>query len=167
MTGRVVAMVSTAPIESSRLALTPLDPSAAVDMVSVLADPALYSFTGGAPPTLEQLTDRYAFQASGAPRPDEVWHNWIIRLGGGAIGQVQATVTDEAADVAWLVGVPWQRNGYAPEAALAMCAWLSGQGVRRFTAHIHPSHAVSAKVATALGLVPTGTLDPDGEMVWA
>ena len=76
-------------------------------------------------------------------------------------------MTDEAADVAWLVGVPWQRNGYATEAALAMCAWLSGQGVRRFTAHIHPSHAVSAKVATALGLVPTGTLDPDGEMVWA
>ena len=47
--------------------LTPLTVDHAVAMVDVLSDPSLYEFTGGTPPTLEELTDRYARQASGAP----------------------------------------------------------------------------------------------------
>jgi RimJ/RimL family protein N-acetyltransferase len=89
------------------------------------------------------------------------WHNWIVRLRaqGSAVGFVQATVTRDTADVAWLIGVPWQRQRIAVEAASAVCDWLSTQGVRRLTAHIHPDHVASAKVARRLGMVATGDLD--------
>ena len=98
-----------------------------------------------------------------------MWHNWILRLveSGTAVGFVQATVVDDAADVAWVVGLDWQGQGYATEAAKAMCEWLASNGVKRFTAHIHPEHLVSGSVATAIGLAATDEVDDDGEVVWA
>lgn len=139
-------------------------------MVGVLADPALYRFTGGEPPTLLGLRRRYAAQVAGAsPDGSERWHNWILRLaaGGEAIGFVQATVMDEGrrADIAWVIGVPWQGQGYAAEAAVAMGAWLRETGVAEFTAHIHPDHGASERVAARAGLVATKEIE-DGERVW-
>ena len=80
---------------------------------------------------------------------------------------MQATVTGDTADIAWLVGVPWQRQGIAVEAASAMCAWLEARGVHRLTAHIHPGHVGSAKVAARLGLVAIGSTDAEGEQIWS
>jgi RimJ/RimL family protein N-acetyltransferase len=34
------------------------------------------------------------------------------------------------------------------------------------TAHIHPDHVASAKVARRLGMVATGDVDSDGEPIW-
>ena len=157
-----------ATLRTARLVLTPLEPADAFDMVDVLGDPALYAFTGGEPPDLERLRARYDAQVAGSPDPGERWHNWIIRMAdtGAAIGFVQATVAGERADVAWLTGTAWQGNGFAVEAAGAMCGWLRGAGVRDVTAHIHPGHRASARVATAIGLVPTDVVDDDGERVW-
>jgi RimJ/RimL family protein N-acetyltransferase len=96
------------------------------------------------------------------------WHNWFVRFRaeGPVVGFVQATVTGDTADVAWLVGVPWQRQRIAVEAASAVCEWLSTQGVRRLTAHIHPEHVASVKVARRLEMVATGVLDTEGEQIW-
>lgn len=79
---------------------------------------------------------------------------------------MQATVIGDSADVAWLVGTTWQGQGFATEAAAAMCSWLATEGIAHFSAHIHPEHAASAKVATAIGLRPTDDVDSDGEIVW-
>ncbi|MBT8203153.1 MAG: GNAT family N-acetyltransferase, partial [Acidimicrobiia bacterium] len=127
-----------------------------------------YTFTGGAPPDLEQLEERYRAQVAGPATGDEVWHNWIVRLAdsGTAVGFVQATVTRDAADVAWVIGAPHQNGGLAREAAAAMVLWLAGQGVSRFSARIHPRHIASQRVAAAIGLKPTGQIDEDGEVVW-
>ena len=97
------------------------------------------------------------------------WHNWIVRsrTTGSAVGYVQATVTGDTADVAWLVGVLWQRQGIGIEAASAMCAWLATRGVHRLTAHIHPDHVGSAKVAARLGLIATSATDAEGEQIWS
>ena len=135
----------------------------------MLAEPTLYRFTGGSPPSLEQLEQRYRVQTAGPDDPDVSWHNWIVRLRaeGLAVGFVQATLTRDTADVAWLIGVPWQRQGIAVEAASAVCDWLSMKGLRRLTAHIHPTHVASAKVARRLGMVTTGELDTDGEQIWS
>jgi RimJ/RimL family protein N-acetyltransferase len=38
--------------------------------------------------------------------------------------------------------------------------------VRRLTAHIHPDHVASAKVARRLGMVATGDVDSGGEQIW-
>ncbi|MEX1005140.1 MAG: GNAT family N-acetyltransferase [Acidimicrobiia bacterium] len=62
--------------------------------------------------------------------------------------------------------LPGKASGYATEASVAMRNWLAGQGVVRFTAHIHPDHSASIAVATKLGLHPTGELDDKGEMIW-
>jgi len=157
-------------IASTRLWLDPLRVEDAVEMAAVLADPALYGFTGGTPPTADELRERYEHQvASGSPDGSESWHNWIIREGEGgpAVGFVQATLTGEAtsADVAWVIGTGWQGRGYATEAAGGMLGWLTAHGVRTVTAHIHPDHLASAAVAERLGLKATGTLE-DGERVW-
>ena len=156
-------------IETTRLLLLPLHPDDATEMEAVVADPALYAFIGGSPPAAEALEARYRGWLLGAPRPEEAWHNWVMRLrdGGAAIGHLQATVLDSGrtADIAWVVGTPWQRRGYATEAALALVEWLEATGVGVITAHVHPDNVASALVAGRAGLVRTATIE-DGEFVW-
>lgn len=153
---------------TARLVLAPLRVADASAMVPVLADPDLYRFTGGTPPGPEELERRYRAQIAGPATPDETWHNWILRRRADeqAVGYVQATVTGTRADIAWLVGVAWQRQGYATEATRAMCDWLLTAGVEHLTAHIHPDHDASAQVAAAVGLERTAEVDEDGEQLW-
>jgi RimJ/RimL family protein N-acetyltransferase len=166
-------MTSPPRIETERLRLDPLRTDDADEMAGVLAAPSLYAFTGGGPPTRAELRRRYAAQVVGRSADGrERWLNWILRrrVEGDAIGFVQATVVEGGADVAWVIGVPWQRHGYAAEAAGSMLAWLvspepGGAGVRVITAHIHPDHAASSAVARRLGLGPTDDVE-DGEIVW-
>jgi hypothetical protein len=55
---------------TDRLVLAPLRLSYAWEMQAVLASPALYRFTGGSPPSLEQLTKRYGHQIAGPDDPE-------------------------------------------------------------------------------------------------
>ncbi|MGA7271419.1 MAG: GNAT family N-acetyltransferase [Acidimicrobiia bacterium] len=153
-------------LRSARLTLTPLAVSDATEMWGVLADPGLYTFTGGEPPTREQLEDLYRHQVAGSARPAETWLNWVIRQDGTPIGYVQATVRGADADLGWVIGVPWQGRGFATEAVSAMRTFLVELGVARFSAHIHPDHVASQHVAVHLGLRPSDRYDEDGEMVW-
>jgi RimJ/RimL family protein N-acetyltransferase len=159
----------TAPeLQTRRLVLLPLRETDAREMLGVLADRDLYRFTGGGSPSLRDLEVRYLSQASGLSSGSDVWHNWILRLQESerAIGFVQATLTDETADVAWLVGTDWQGCGYAKEAAAEMCRWLRACGIGSLTAHIHPKHLASEGVAMAIGLQRSDEVDADGEIVW-
>jgi RimJ/RimL family protein N-acetyltransferase len=155
-------------VVSDRLRLTPLTVDDAPEMHPVLAEPDLYVFTGESVPSPEQLERRYRVQCAGSPEPDVAWCNWIIRLSedGRAVGFVQATVSEDKAVIAWLVGVPWQRRGFATEATIAMCTWLAAEGIERLVAHIHPGHHASARIAHALGMTPTAELDAEGERIW-
>ena len=85
------------------------------------------------------------------------------------VGYVQATVVDgehgRVAELAWVVGTPWQGRGYAKEAAQALSGWLRTQGVGTVIAHIHPAHAASARVAASTGLTRTDH-QQDGEIRW-
>src|SRR5499427_8995180 len=105
-------------ISSARLRLVPLTVADAAEMVDVLSGEALYAYTGGSPPGLDELRARYARQASGrSPDGREEWRNWIIRRepGGQAVGYVQATIAGQGrrAEIAWVVGLEWQGQGYA------------------------------------------------------
>jgi len=157
-------------MSSARLRLVPLTVADADEMVGVLSGAALYAFTGGAPPGLDELRARYAWQVAGrSPDGREEWRNWVLRLGPGgqAVGYVQATITGEeqCAEIAWVIGLEWQGRGYATEAARELVAWLDSRGVRVIRAHIHPGHAASAAVARRAGLAPTGLME-DGEQLW-
>ncbi|MEU9076907.1 GNAT family N-acetyltransferase [Kitasatospora sp. NPDC048538] len=158
---------TTAPLHSGRLDLLPIGPEHAAEMAAVLADPALHAFTGGAPATAEELRARYARLAAGSPDPAEVWGNWVLRLraDGRLTGYVQTTVRAGNAELAWVVGTPWQGRGLATEAARALLAHLTAAGIGTVTAHVHPDHHASAAVARALGLAPTGERQ-DGELRW-
>ncbi|WP_433167193.1 GNAT family N-acetyltransferase [Kribbella sp. CA-247076] len=151
--------------ETARLVMLPLRVEYAAEMAKVLADPALYTFTGGEPPSLEVLEERYRRQLAGPGRDDEHWLNWVIRYDGRLAGYVQSTVTGTTAEIAWVVGADWQGRGLAKEAALGLVTWLDGQGVEQVIAHVHPDHAASAAVAAAAGLTRTAHLD-DGEYLW-
>jgi RimJ/RimL family protein N-acetyltransferase len=156
-------------IVTQRLELRPLRPEDADDMMAVLADETLYAVTGGRPPDLAALRERYTRQAVGHSQDGtETWHNWILRRrdDGAAIGFVQATVVDGTAELAWLVGVAWQGRGYATEAVRAVVDQLTTGGVGTITAHIAPGHRASEIVAERVGLAVTNQID-DGERVWA
>lgn len=154
-------------IRTARLDLLPLLVGHAGEMAGVLGDPALHTFIGGAPETAEGLRARYRRLVAGAPEPGVSWLNWVIRLRdeGCLTGTVQATVSGSVAEVAWVVGTPWQGRGIASEAARGLVGWLAGQPVRTVIAHVHPEHRASAAVAAGAGLAPTGEWQ-DGEVRW-
>jgi len=162
--------MATDQLSSARLRLVPLTVAGAAEMVGVLSGNALYQFTGGAPPGLEELRARYARQAAGrSPDGREEWRNWILRRqhGGQAAGYVQATISGAGrrAEIAWVVGLDWQGQGYATEAAQALVGWLDAHGVEIIQARIHPEHAASAAVARRAGLRPSGVVT-GGEQLW-
>jgi RimJ/RimL family protein N-acetyltransferase len=160
------------PIETPRLTLEPLRVEHASEMAEVLADPRLYDYIGGTPPSPAQLRTRYALQVAGhSPDQHHGWLNWIVRERdtGAAVGNVQATigVVDgrREAEVAWIIGTAHQGRGYATEAAAAMLAWLCRRGAQTVTAHIHPAHQASMGVAQNIGLTATDQLE-GGETLW-
>lgn len=159
------------PIDSERLVLEPLRVEHADEMVTVLADPALYVFIGGSPPTPADLRTRYERWVAGSTDPAVSWCNWVIRLHdtGRLAGTVQATVDTggetTVAEIAWVVGTAWQGRGLASEAAGALVAWLRERAVGTVVAHVHPDHRASARVAAAAGLRRTDEWQ-DGEVTW-
>jgi RimJ/RimL family protein N-acetyltransferase len=158
------------PILTGRLALLPLRAEHAAEMAAVLADPALHEFTGGAPLSPEALRSRYERLVAGSPDRAVSWCNWVIELREPRClaGTVQATISADdgpVAEVAWVVGIPWQGRGIATEAARALVAWLGQQAVRTVIAHIHPGHRASAAVAAATGFSAVGP-GRDGEIRW-
>ncbi|WP_240917918.1 GNAT family N-acetyltransferase [Phycicoccus sp. HDW14] len=151
------------------LRLEPLRTDHAAAMVPVLADHALYDVIGGVPPTVEELTERYARQLRGPEDPDEEWHTWVVRDGedGPLVGFVQATLTGagSCAELAWVVGTPWQGRGVARRAAALVLDEVRRRGVATVVAHVAPGHRPSERVAAALGLAPT-PVEVDGEVRW-
>ena len=130
----------------------------------------MYEFTGGCPPSLDELRGRYRRLIVGhSADGTEQWLNWVVRLTAEdlAVGAMQATVATDrsSASVAWEVGVPWQGRGIASEAAPAVVRWLLGEGVTTITAYIHPEHHASGRVAARAGLAPTSEM-VDGETMW-
>lgn len=159
-------------IRTGRIELEPICPAHAEAMAEVLADPALYAYIGGSPPTADELRERYARLASGvSPDGAQGWLNWVIRVAPGRtlIGYLQATAVLEArtrcAELAWVVGSAYQGRGYADEAAAMVVATLREVGVTVFRANIESGHRASERVAQRLGLQRTDVL-VDGETRW-
>lgn len=155
-------------ITTERLVLRSLRPEDADEMVEVLQDERLHEFIGGRPLSLDELRRRYRRLAVGRSADgQQTWLNWIVRLrsSDAAVGTVQATVTGRHAQIAWVVGVAWQRQGIAGEATIALVDWLERRGIDTVSANIHPRHVASQKVASRAGLLRSEEI-VDGEQVW-
>lgn len=159
-------MLTAQSLTTVRLDLLPLSVSHAEEMAFVLSDPALHTYIGGAPDSLDSLRTRYQRMTAGSPDPSVSWLNWVIQLRDSClVGTVQATVHDAVAEIAWVVGTPWQGRGFATEAARGLADWLGQQPVDEIIAHIHPENRASAAVAAAIGLTATDE-QQDGEIRW-
>lgn len=138
-------------------------------MFSVLSDDTLYGYTGGSPPrSVADLENWFSsLENRESANGEELWLTWLMFTveRGQPIGYVQATVEKFQADIAWLVGSDWQGVGFASEAAAALASWLVASKVNAISAHIHPNHIGSQKVAKAAGLYNSGQIE-DGEEVW-
>jgi hypothetical protein len=132
------------PLHSDRLALEPLAVDHASEMLGALAPPELYRFTGGEPPTPDELVARYRRQSQAT----------LERKEDGLV-----------ADLAWLVTPEEQGRGIAVEAATTVVTWLRSIDVGHIRAFIHPDHTASMQVARRTGLAPTSAL-VDGELLW-
>ncbi len=163
--------IEAAVITTERLVLVPLRAEDVDELCDVLHDDRLHEFIGGRPGSRLELHDRFVLLAAGSPREGEDWLNWVVRrrLDSQALGTVQATmrVVDgrQSARLGWMVGVEWQNQGFASEAAAALVKWVRRQGVEDIGANIHPGHNASATVATRAGLQQTEE-EFEGERVW-
>jgi len=159
-------------VVTKRLTLCALTIEDADEMARVLGDDRLHEFIDGRPDDLNQLRDRYRRWIAGSTVPGVAWLNWIVRQRANmvAIGTVQATVSTApdgraTAEVAWVIGIGWQGNGFASEAARSIIEWLRVHGVGDITAHIHPDNHASGIVASRSGLYLTDERHAD-QTVW-
>jgi RimJ/RimL family protein N-acetyltransferase len=146
-------------IRTSRLVLVPVAAGDADELAAIFADERLYLFTGGEPGTVVSLRDTLGQLAENRAAGTAAQLNWVVRrlVDGVAVGMLQAVLSGggRAAELSWLVGVPWQGQGFASEAVIAMVVWLETRGVEQVTAWIRPDHHASESVAIRAGLAVT------------
>jgi RimJ/RimL family protein N-acetyltransferase len=165
------AVIEPAIIATERLVLVPLKADDADELCDVLDDDRLHEFTGDRLASVTELRDRFVLLAAGSPRQGEDWLNWVVRrrLDSQALGTVQVTLRSldgrRAARLGWMIGISWQGQGFASEAAVALVEWVRGQGVDEIGAHIHPGHRASEIVAGRAGFKPTEE-EFEGERIW-
>jgi RimJ/RimL family protein N-acetyltransferase len=151
--------------------LVPLRAEDADELCELLDDERLHEFIGGRPASRLELHDRFVLLAAGSPRAGETWLNWVVRrrIDSQALGTVQATVRTAdgryVARLGWMIGVEWQNQGFASEAAAELVKWVRRQGVDDIGANIHADHRASEAVATRAGLTQTEE-EFEGERVW-
>jgi RimJ/RimL family protein N-acetyltransferase len=165
------AAIDAAIITTKRLVLVPLQAEDADELCDILGDERLHEFIGGRPASRVELRDRFILLSAGSPRAGETWLNWVVRrrFDSQAVGTVQTTITTvdgkQAARLGWMIGVEWQNQGFASEAAVALVQWVRRHGVEDIGANIHPDHEASATVAARAGLRQTEE-EFEGERVW-
>lgn len=159
-------------IETPRLVLEPLRAQHADEMFTILDDRRLHRYIGGEPPSLDQLRTRYVKQLRGHSADEaQGWPNWVVRHRAtqAVLGTVQATLSRAKgrleAEIAWVMAVTYQGQGYAKEATEEIVGWLAQHGAEVFTAHIHREHGASIGVARHLGMTAT-EVTVDGETRW-
>jgi RimJ/RimL family protein N-acetyltransferase len=144
-------------LQTDRLSLESIVPEHAEKLFALLSDERLYEYLDAAPPeSLPVLEQRYRRWSAGrSPDGSEVWLNWAARVRGTDeyVGWFQATIGADDAQIAYLVFVPYQRQGYALEVSEAIVRHLTVDlGVKIVRATADPKNKASIELAKALGL---------------
>jgi RimJ/RimL family protein N-acetyltransferase len=137
-------------IRTERLTLEPLTAAHAPAMFALLSDPLIYTYLDFPPPASVEYLSRYYAQLETRRSPDgtQEWLNWIVVLDGAPIGLVQATISADGCEIAYILGSTHWGRGYAFEAMTAMLAQLEGQ---RFFANVDGENARSIRLLERLG----------------
>jgi RimJ/RimL family protein N-acetyltransferase len=140
------------------IALEPLLALHADALFDLLADARLGQFTDDEPPVdRAALFDRYRrLETRRSPDESALWLNWAVRVPeGGIVGYVQATVAADrsTSEIAYVIGRPFWRRGFATAAVRRMIAFLrDGLGVRDIRATVDERNTASLRLLRTLGL---------------
>ncbi|HJQ00779.1 MAG TPA: GNAT family N-acetyltransferase [Jatrophihabitans sp.] len=157
-------------LRTARLLLEPITVEHASELATALRDDSVYAFIGGRPEPASWWQCRLAaWQRRRSPDGTELWLNWAVRITANmmVIGYVQTTVAEQQADIAYVIGLPWQRQGYGREATAAMVDYVVAEfGIATVRAWIADGHIASQRVAQATGLAASDERDADQERLW-
>jgi len=137
--------------DSPRLSYERILRSHAAELESILCDPRVYQFIECDCPTSAELEESFMRKEAGAPqhRSDERWLDYMVRLTGSgvAIGLLEATILEERAEVAYLIGPDFWGYGYGTEGL----EWLhelirSNFGILDFWATVKPGNDRSVRL---------------------
>jgi RimJ/RimL family protein N-acetyltransferase len=134
--------------QSERLTFAHLRQEHADEVEHALCEPSVYEFIDGSCPDLSDLRSAFQRMEAGAPadRSPEKWLNFLVRLrhSGEAIGRVEATVIEDYAEIAYLLGPVYWGRGFGTEAVMWLHQHLSeGFGVAKFWATVQPRNVRS------------------------
>lgn len=151
-------------LETARLTLRHFEPDDLDPLYALYRDPDIRRHFPDGTRTLEQTREELEWFRE--PRPLGLWAT-IERDSGAFIGRcglIPWTIEGrDEVEVAYMIGKPWQRRGFATEATRALIAHGFGLlGLRRIIALIAPEHAESIAVAERSGLAFERTLFFDG-----
>jgi [ribosomal protein S5]-alanine N-acetyltransferase len=151
---------------TERLFAEPAAPHHAARLARALADPTVHIWTRDTVPTELDFERQFDF-VSKLPRgssPDgaEIWLTWTLFLNADPeqpIGYVQATIREPArVTIAYTLGSPYWRKGYASEAITAMLDLVfSRHEVAIAVAEVDTRNSISMAFACALGMRLMGT----------
>jgi RimJ/RimL family protein N-acetyltransferase len=145
---------------SERLRFEPLSWAHAALLSEVLLDPAVYEFIAGPHPasTLDLAEDfQRAAEGPAADRQPMRWWNIGVFAAetGQGLGQIQATIVDDWAEIAYLFGRKHWGQGYAQEAVRWLHAKLAEDGAAgTLWATVTPSNRRSVRLLERLGYTP-------------
>lgn len=137
------------PLESQRLIYEQVTRQHAQELESILCDPKVYIHVDdGIAPTSDELRDAFALREQGPSqnRGHEIWVDYIVRDKASqiAIGRVEATVIEHRAEVAYILGTAYWKQGYGSEALVWLQDFVQEQySVREFWATVTPGNKAS------------------------
>jgi ribosomal-protein-alanine N-acetyltransferase len=136
------------------LVLEPQVAAHARALFAVLHQPGVYDFLDDEPPvSLEDWTERLTqLESRRSPDGSEHWLNWVIVHRGEVLGFVQATVSGDAAMIAYVLGSAHWGKGLASAASALMLDELKASyGVRIVSATVHARNDRSVRLLQGLG----------------
>lgn len=145
---------------SERLRFEPLSWAHAALLSEVLLDPAVYEFIAGPHPTstwdLAEDFDRAAQGPAADCQPMRWWNIGIFALDTGeGLGQIQATIVDDWAEIAYVLGSKHWGQGYAQEAVRWLQRQLAEDGAAAtLWATVAPGNERSVRLLGRLGYAP-------------
>jgi [ribosomal protein S5]-alanine N-acetyltransferase len=143
-------------LETDRLHLELLCESHAAELFQLLSDDRLYLFVPQQPPpSLAALAARYRLlEGRRSPGNDEGWFNWVVRAKADrmCVGVVQVTLRrDGRAQLAYEIGVPHWRHGFATEACGRVVKALFDNGTGEIWAEVDTRNLASIRLLERLG----------------
>ena len=167
-------------LTTERLVLRPLSMDDLDDIARFVADPETMRYIGAggtrtrdqARVTLEHMIQSFEAQGFGQLGVERKEDGALLGRCGLLVWDAETwTITEDddepvEIEVAYLVGRDYWGNGYATEAATAVCDWaLAELGLERLIALIYPGNVRSIRVAEKLGMAPEGEIEIFGNRV--